>query len=258
MRTEIIKSQTPEEQELRKKLSELDKLEAELAQCELDLITLKAEMHTFEANYMRTVGVRLAELDEIEAQIAEAEARLRPKDKKSQEQAARARSQAQESAEAAGIIKEFRENKFKPSENLKKLYREVAKSIHPDLSIDDQERLRRQNLMVKANLAYKDGDEAKLQKILSEWESSPESVKGEGTAADLVRVIRKIAQVKKRIIDVKNEIAELDKSNLYKLKKKAEKAENKGRDLLAELVSQIDREISSANKCLDQLTKGRF
>ena len=34
-------------------------------------------------------------------------------------------------------------------------------------------------------------------------------------------------------------------------------AEDEGRDLLAELASQIDRKISSANKRLAQLTKGR-
>jgi len=255
MRKEILKSLTPEEQELSNKLSELDKLEAELAQQELDLTTLQAELHTFEAKYLRTVGVRLAELDEIEAQIAEARARLKPKDKKSQEQAARARSQAQASAETAGIIQEFRADKFKPSESLKKLYREVAKSIHPDLALDEQERLRRQKLMADANLAYKDGDEAKLRAILAEWESSPESVKGEGTAAELVRVIRKIAQVKKRINDIIIEIAGLKESDLYDLKTKAEKAEIEGRDLLDEFVLQVDRKIASANKHLAKIKK---
>ena len=73
--------------------------------------------------------------------------------------------------------------------------------------------------------------------------SGPESVKGEGTAAELVRVIRKIAQVKKRLRAIKNEIAQLRKSDLYKLKTEAEKAEDEGRDLLAELASQVDQKI---------------
>ena len=74
MRTEIIKGKTPEEQELSKKLSELSELEEELAQRELDLATLQAELNIFESNYLSTVGVRLAELDEIEAQVAEIKA----------------------------------------------------------------------------------------------------------------------------------------------------------------------------------------
>jgi DnaJ-domain-containing protein 1 len=215
-----------------------------LTQRELDLATLQGELHSFEARYFRTVGVRLAELDEIDAQIAEAEARMKPKDTKIREQAAQARAQAQKSKEATGIIPELGKEKFKPSERLKKLYREVAKLIHPDLALDETERLRRQKLMADANLAYEEGNENKLREILAEWESSPESVKGEGTAAELVRVIRKIAQVKKRLDTIENEIAQLRESDLYKLKTEAEKAEDEGRDLLTELAVQVDQKIA--------------
>ena len=243
MRTEISRYKTPEEQELSKKMSELAELEIELAQHELDLATLQAELHAFERIYLRTVGVRLAKLDEIKAQIAEAEARLKPRDNRIQEQAAKARAQAQRSAEATGTSQELRMEKFKPSESLKKLYREVAKLIHPDLAVDDKDRLLREKLMADVNRAYEEGDEAKLRAILAEWESSPESVKGEGTAAELVRVIRKIAQVKKRLHAIKTKIAQLKESDLYKLKIKVEKAEGEGRDLFAELASQVDEEI---------------
>src|SRR3970282_2778505 len=105
----------------------------ELAQRELDLATLQAELRTFERRYLRIVGVRYTKLDEIEAQIAEALARLNPKDNKAKEKAEQARYQAQESAHATGNIQDQKESlKFKPSENLKKLYREVAKYIHTD------------------------------------------------------------------------------------------------------------------------------
>ena len=255
MKTEIIRSQTPEEKELSRKLSELAKLQAELAQRELDLITLQAELHVFEGKYLRTVGVRLAKLDEINAQIAEAEARLKPKDKKIQEQAARSRAQAHKSAEAAGLAQEVGVEKFKPSESLKKLYREVAKVIHPDLALDDEDRLLREKLMADANRAYEEGDEAKLRAILAEWESSPESVKGEGTAAELVRVIRKIAQVEQRLHAIEIEITQLKESDLYELKTKVERAEDKGRNLLDEMASQADEQIVLANKRLAAITR---
>jgi DnaJ domain. len=255
MKAHIMRNQTPEEQELDKKLSELAKLETKLVQRELDLTTLQSELHPFEASYLRVVGVRLAELDEIKAQIAEAEARLKPKEKKIQEQAAQARAQAQESAQAAWISEEPREEKFKPPESLKKIYREVAKSIHPDLASDEKERLRRHKLMAAANRAYEEGNEDKLRAIFAEWESSPESVKGEGTAAELVRVIRKIAQAEKRLHAIKIEVTQLKKSDLYKLKTKAEKAEDEGRDLLAELASRIDEEIAANRNRLAKLTK---
>ena len=97
---------TPEGQELGKKLEELALLEAELIQRELDLATLRAELAEFESRYLRTVGVLYAELDEIEAQIAEAQASRKPSDFKAQAQAGRARPQAQESSETARAIAE--------------------------------------------------------------------------------------------------------------------------------------------------------
>ena len=34
--------------------------------------------------------------------------------------------------------------------------------------------------MAEVNLAYENGDEGKLQSILADWESSPDTVEGEG------------------------------------------------------------------------------
>jgi septal ring factor EnvC (AmiA/AmiB activator) len=66
MTINLARSLTPEEQELENKQRELAALETELAERELDLATLQAELHTFEREYLRVVGVRYAELDEIE------------------------------------------------------------------------------------------------------------------------------------------------------------------------------------------------
>lgn len=141
---------TPEAQELEKKREELASLEAELVQRELDLATLRAELTAFEARYLKIVGVLYAELDEIEAQIAEAQARRRPRDPKVQAEAAQARAQADESAQTAKAIQEPRP---KPTESLKKLFREVAKRIHPDLATNEEDRARRQKLMTEPNRA---------------------------------------------------------------------------------------------------------
>jgi hypothetical protein len=71
MSTDITRRKTPEVLELEKKHAELAILEAELAQRELELATLQAELRAFEGQYLRIVGSRYAELDEIEAQIAD-------------------------------------------------------------------------------------------------------------------------------------------------------------------------------------------
>lgn len=251
MATEITKNKTPEERELEKKQTELTALETELIQRELDLATLRSELTDFESHYLRTVGVLYAELDEVEAQIAEAQARREPRDFEAQEQATRARAQAQESSETARAIAE---PKPKSTESLKKLFREVAKRIHPDLAANDTDRARRQKLMAEANLAYENGDEVKLRSILADWETSPDIVEGEGVGAELIRVIRKIAQIQKRLRDIETEITQLEDSDLYQLKAKVAEAEKQRRDLLKEMASQVEHQITDAKRRLGTAT----
>ena len=170
MIAEIKQRKTPEEEELNKKLAELGELESDLAEQELELATIHGELRAFEIRYLRIIGTRYAELDEIGAQIAELQARLKPKDKDSQERASQARVKAQESAQAFDVEQEpLKQERFTPSESLKKLYREVAKSVHPDLANDEEERVRRQRFMAEANKAYEEGDEVRLESILRKW-----------------------------------------------------------------------------------------
>jgi len=56
----ITKTASPEARELEKKKAELARLEARLAERELDLPTLQAELRSFEGAYLRVVGSRLA------------------------------------------------------------------------------------------------------------------------------------------------------------------------------------------------------
>jgi chromosome segregation ATPase len=109
--------------------------------------------------------------------------------------------------------------------------------------------------MAEANRAYEEGDEERLRVILQEWESSPEAVKGEGAGADLVRVIRKIAQAEERLRAIEIEVSQLKESDLYKLKTKVEEAEKEKRDLLAEMAKQLDKQIADARERLDEIKK---
>lgn len=255
MESAIARRQTPEEQELDKKLAELAALEAELAERELELATTQAELHSFEREYLRIVSVRYAELDEIEAEIAKYLAFLNPKDSTARQQAEQTWAKAQDSKRTAYDNFTDRESSrdFKPWENLKKLYREVAKHIHPDLTTDEKERLRRQQLMAEANQAYEDGDEERLQAILYGWENSPESVKGKGAAAELIRTIRKIAQVQERLKAIEAELEALRHLALYQLREKVIAAQQEERDLLAEMASQIDEQIAATKVRLEEL-----
>ena len=79
--------------------------------------------------------------------------------------------------------------------------------------------------MAEANEAYERGDEAQLAKILTEYEHSPEAVKGEGPGAELVRVIRRISQARSRLSEIEAELQQLLRSDLYQLKSRLDEAQ---------------------------------
>lgn len=245
----------PEEDELRLKRLELEDIEKELVEKELQLTGLRAELADFEKLYLRTVGVLYAELDEIEARIAELIARRNPSNSDFRDTARQARQKATESHSTVGEIALQVAKSFRPSPELKNLYREVARRIHPDLTTDDADRAYRQRLMAQANQAYEDGNEARLKQILEEYESSPEAVQGEGTGQELVRVIRKISQVRRRLREIGEEADEMLTSDLAQLKSRADDALKQGRDLLGEMAESLQGEISRARTQLSELKR---
>jgi hypothetical protein len=247
----------PEENELRLKLVELADLEQELVEKELQLTGLRAELAAFESLYLKTVGVLYAELDEIEARIAELIASRSPANAIAQETARHTRRKASESHSAVGELALHITKTFRPSPELKNLYREVARRIHPDLATDEADRARRQRFMAWANRAYEEGDEASLKTILEEYESSPDTVAGDGVGAELVRVIRKIAQVKRRLSEIEEELNRFMQSELMDLKNRVEEGTKQGHEVLTEMAKAVGLRIDEARRELSRLSKER-
>ena len=256
MSNQMVRVKSPEEEELDKKRAQLAQLESQLADRELDLATLRAELAAFERRYLRIVGLRYAQRDELEAEIAQYFASREPTNPEAQERAQQARAQAQESSDAAGPAESFDEiEPFIPSDSLKKLYRDIARRIHPDMTLDPEEKKRRHSIMAEATNAYERGDEARLREILSEWESSPEAVQGDGAGADLVRVIRKISRIERRLQAIAAQITQLMESELHQLKAQLDEAAEEGRDLLAEMAEKLAGQIDDARQRLSELTQ---
>jgi hypothetical protein len=245
----------PEEDELRVKRLELEDLEKDLIERELQLTGLRAELAAFERTYLKAVGMLYAELDEIEARIAELNARRNPSNAEVQETARQARKKAAESHSAVGEIALHITKSFRASPELKSLYREVARRIHPDLAADEGDRARRQGFMARANRAYEEGNEASLRAILEEYESSPETVVGEGIGAELVRVIRKIAQVKRRLSEIEGELKLFMQLELMDLKNRVEQGSKQGRDILTEMATAARLRVHQARSELNKLSK---
>jgi DNA repair exonuclease SbcCD ATPase subunit len=242
MKTELLRQLSPEEEELVAKREELARLEAKLADQELALASLKAEFAAFEGLYLRRVGVLYAELDEWNARLAEHRAK-QAGTPEARAAAAEARTQAEEAYSAAhGEAAKIQP--FTPSPDLKKLYREAAKQVHPDTAADDADRARRERLMKEVNAAYAAGDDDALRSILTGLDASPEAVRGSGVGADLIRVLRQLKQVRNRIAAIELEIESLLETDLARLKAKADLATAKGRDLLKEMAASVEARVN--------------
>lgn len=247
----------PEETELLRKRDEQAMLEIELAERELRATNLRAELGAFERRFLHHVGARYAELDECKARLAEQLAAEQPQNERMQKAAKEARTRASETQSGAGEKTEQEPHAFKASPEMKRLYRDVAKRIHPDLTSDREDRTNRQQLMARANEAYERGDESGLAKLLNEYESSPEAFHGEGPGAELIRVIRRISQVRGRLAEIEAESQALLRSDLYQLRLRVEEAMQDGRDVLKEMMAKADDQIAQAKRRLGENTSAK-
>jgi hypothetical protein len=244
-RAALVRAETPEDRELTRKLLELGQLEEVLADRELTFASLSAEVRSFELRYGRVVGVRLAELDQVEAEIAEEWARRHPNDNQAAENARRTRERFESSSRSASAATAAPYPK-QADGNLRALYREVARQLHPDLAADDESRYLRTKLMADANRAYEAADEDVLRTLLRDWAGRPESVMGDSVASQLIRTIRKIDQVRSRLKRLDQETERLRNSDPYQLMERVKDAEKQGQDLLAEITDRVTREIANA------------
>jgi len=213
-------------------------LELRVAEREHELEALKVELQQLQSRYLAEVGVLYAELSTLEAAVTEAEVRagLRPPP---EEATGDPEGGAQPSL-APGCT-----NRSAPSDNLKRMFRDVAKAVHPDLALDEPARCRRHSLMAEANRAYAERDEDRLRLILRVWERSPESVLGDDPDANRLRLRRRVAEMEAHFMALDAELADLRASAISRLKTKIDNARAQGWDLFAEMIRQVRSEIAS-------------
>lgn len=247
----------PEFQELENKLKTLSDSEIELTQLELEYTNLQIELNDFQRRYTNLIVRRMYELDQIEKQIAEYLVSTDPSSPNFREKLRIAQERIAEAEDAfVREQKRSRTSDFQSSDSLKKLYRDVARKIHPDLTTNEKERQRRSQLMAEVNDAYENGDEQKMQRILDEWQIDPDNVQGEDVGAQLIKVIRKIAQIQKRIASIQQEIKILNETEISSLKEKVEKSQKEGLDLLGQMADYLDVQIHERGEYLKFLQNG--
>jgi len=218
-------------------------LEAVLGERAAEVTRAKADLAAFRNRYREDVGLLHEELDELERAIAEAEL---GEISKLVESGADSPSPPPAGARPDDLPR-------LTSDAVRSLFREVAKTIHPDLGRDDLTRDQRHALMVEANRAYALGDEERLRSILDSWERSPEAVQGTDREATRLRLVRRIAQIEEQLTVYAGELAALHDSPLGQLKTMVDEAAARGKDLVADMVRRLKRDITAARNRLDAM-----
>lgn len=166
--------------------------EQALIEFEIAVETFRVEVENFSRLHHQKLGPMYARLDELDASIAEARAE-KSGDPEDLRRAQEARAAVLPlpgvealfddwidsdglSPEAAAMLTERPvrpPQRVRPSEEVRRLYRELARKAHPDLAREDDERKRREEFITRVNAAYARGDEATLRELADEWEAGP-------------------------------------------------------------------------------------
>jgi hypothetical protein len=221
-----------------------EQLRDRLAQIEEEHATLRSELAAFQSDYLRLVGVVDLQVQELEAKILAIVA---------------VRTGAVEDAAAAEAAEQrFRETTTAmsaipapagppPDDDLKTLFRDAAKRMHPDLVADDAGRGHAEAFMKRLNQAYKAGDAEGIGNLVRQWETSPYAsarpIAGGGTAPALVAAV---AHAEARLAEARD-------SDLARLMEQAFQASMAGRDLLVELRQDAEFALDRARARMAEL-----
>ncbi len=223
------------------RLRELDAVLDERAD---ELARAKSDLAAFRLRYRQDVGLLHEELEELERAIAEAE--LGELSKRVEEGASETAARPSDDAQSEQAPRYT-------SDAVRRLFRDVAKAIHPDLARDESTRDRRHTLMAEANRAYALGDEDRLRWVLQAWERSPEAVQDSDPDAMRLRLTRRIEQIEEELTRCAEEMAALKESALWQLKAMVDEAAARGKDLVGDTVRRLKRDIMAARNRLDAM-----
>ncbi len=239
----IFRCPAPEEAELHYRRAELSTLRSTLADREAALAALRSQLHSFEARYIRQVGVLYVQLDEWHTRIAELEV------------AAESMHDTERLLREAHIREALNNptlddtppttyNVQPTTPDLRALFREVAKRLHPDFAADPNDERRRTHLMAQANDALLRKDADLLHRMLHGYD--PSTGLGEPAPLALARTLEQIAKVHADILAVEATLRDLQNSEMADLHRRTALAAQRGSDLLAEMAARVKGSIGIA------------
>ena len=243
---------TPAEAALHDQRRALTRARLTLDERECALDARRTHLHNFEARYIRQVGVLYRQLDEWEERIAELKvAHESPEETARLLLEAELRKLASPEPEPEPKPEPLTADQQAAHESLKKLFRELARLIHPDHAYDLADERRRTRLMAQANDAFRRDDPATLRRLLHGYDPQHTPTNREQLAAELARVTTQLQQVQADIALVQTTLEELNNSEMSQLEQAVIAHALEGRDLLAEMAARVKGRLGTAMRTYD-------
>ncbi|MFJ8676002.1 hypothetical protein [Streptomyces sp. NPDC093589] len=241
--------------------------EQALIEFEIAVETFRVEVENFSRLHHQRLGPMYARLDELDAQIAEAiAARTGAPEDVAKAKEARAAVLPMPDVEelfhgwigSDGLFPEAQAmlteqpvrppQKVRPSEDARKVYRDLVRKAHPDLARDETERARRDEFIARVNTAYGQGDEAALRELAREWEAGPAPVEHRlSESEELYARLEWLAERKELLAAV---AAELEDSAIGAMIKMAPQDPDA---LLEEIAEKLLADVAEREAYLNQL-----
>ena len=241
----------------------------QVAEMTLDLEDLKLEVRHFQKTYDLRVAGAYVELDKVNLSMKEYRLRLRLVREgvcqtEIEERVAscfkserrRLEDYESDATELEGEIeKDSNKNKLSThqTKQVRKLYLELAKIYHPDKSAEGEDDYERQKqMMTVINRAYEDQDLDTLKRM------SVESVDGielqnQTSSEKKKHLTQQLNRVMRSVGDLRLEINRIRSGEIYQLKQEVSKTREKGIDLIANLVKDIQRKVNANQRKLTDL-----
>jgi hypothetical protein len=226
---------------------EAARLRDRLAEIEVDTATLEAELAAFNSDYMRVVMTVMLDVQELEARILAIVA-TRTGVAGDADAAQSARAQVNETTAHIRAIPKTPGPI--PTGDIKKLFRDAAKRMHPDLAADEQARGHAEAFMKRLNTAYRAGDAEAIVNLVGQWDASPF---GAGSFDDSARASRRVDALATAVNRAEQRLEELRSSELAQLLDRAMATAAAGGDLLADLRRNAEAALVRARARLAEL-----
>jgi len=240
----------------------LTRLRAALEQAQADLIEAEAQLadelaavNAFEFKFEARVGHLWDRLDALETEIERYQDRIQMM-RKGYLSVERQYRRAWQAPPPSAPRPPAQPLSPASETQLKRLYRQLARRYHPDLTADDAERAFRTERMAAINDAYAARSLTELEALAAESGAaiSAGRVQSGQTEAYMIQALQdQLARCQHRLRQIEDELRDMHRRPSVQLSLEVKVARRQGRDLLGEMATELEAKIARKTAERDML-----